>query len=206
MKAPRRDEGHGTGRIVVDELAEEPVPLAHWSEEARPGGASNPAGGGICIGIDMIFSRSRTMGSRTFAQLAVVPRARRSGELPHVNGSGSGTVCPEQDCRSNGMELNMEQPHSVEEQRHSGRTLATWSAVVASAVFVAAFLVWVMVVQPYDRNQNSDGRSNEQSGQSVAARHGPLVPKLDPTTGGRPQVANENAREIDQSFGPPQII
>ena len=49
------------------------------------------------------------------------------------------------------MELNMEQPRPVEEQRHSGRTLATWSAVVASAVFVAAFLVWVMVVQPYDR-------------------------------------------------------
>ena len=100
------------------------------------------------------------------------------------------------------MELNMEQPHPVEEQRHSGRTLATWSAVVASAVFVAAFLVWVMVVQPYDRTQSSDGRSNEQSGQSVAARDGPLVPKLNPTTGGRPQNANENAREIDQSSAP----
>ena len=100
----------------------------------------------------------------------------------------------------------MEQPRSVEEQRHSGRTLATWSAVLASGVCVAAFLVWVMVVQPFDRTENSDGRSNEQSGQSVAARQGPLVPKLNPTTGGRPQNANENAREIDQSSAPLQII
>jgi hypothetical protein len=30
-------EGHGTGRIVVDELIEELVAhLAHWSEEAQP--------------------------------------------------------------------------------------------------------------------------------------------------------------------------
>lgn len=96
----------------------------------------------------------------------------------------------------------MEQPRPVEEQRHSGRTLAIWSAVVASGVFVAAFLVWVMVVQPFDRTQSSDGRSNEQSGQSVAARQGPLVPKLNPTAGGQPQKANENAREIDHSSAP----
>jgi hypothetical protein len=76
-----------------------------------------------------------------------------------------------------------------------------WSWVTG-AVLLAIVIGWGFVDlagrMHGDKTLGSFNRSNQQSGQSVTARQGPVVPKSDSSTRQQPQNTNENARVIDQ--------
>jgi hypothetical protein len=81
--------------------------------------------------------------------------------------------------------------------------LWTWAA----GVFLLAIIIgWGFVDlagRLYgDRTVDTRHRSNQETGQSLAGRQGPLVPSTDPSLSGRQQNANEQARQIDQSVAP----
>ena len=96
------------------------------------------------------------------------------------------------------------EPHLNNQERRRNR-LPMWSWI-AGPVLLAIVLGWGFVELAGqlqgDRTLNSDHRTNQELGQSVTARQGPVVPKTNPSTGARPQNANENAREIDQDTAP----
>ena len=96
------------------------------------------------------------------------------------------------------------EPHLNNQERRRNR-IPMWSWI-AGSVLLAIVLGWGFVELAGqlqgDRTLNSDHRTNQESGQTVTARQGPVVPKTNPSTGARPQNANENAREIDQGTAP----
>ena len=97
----------------------------------------------------------------------------------------------------------MERHLNTQERRRNRIPMWSW---IAGLVLLAIVLGWGFVELAGklqgDRTLSSYHRTNQESGQSVTARQGPVVPKTNPSTGARPQNANENAREIDQGTAP----
>lgn len=98
----------------------------------------------------------------------------------------------------------------AEGQVRDTRRLIFGAATICVILF-AAFLGWSFAdlarqaLQPVNTTLRPNDRSNQGSGQSIAARQGPVTPQLNPATGGRPQNSNENAREIDSGSAPLEL-
>ena len=97
----------------------------------------------------------------------------------------------------------MEQQSKDQQGAGTGVPMWTWAAGV---LLLSVVLGWGFVDLAGrlhgGRTGDSNHRSNEGAGQSVAGRQGPLVPNTDPSLTGRPQNANEHARQIDQNLAP----
>jgi len=93
----------------------------------------------------------------------------------------------------------------LNKQGPQGKPIPVWGWMVG-LVLLAIALGWGSIElagrSQGEKTLSSYHRTNQKSGQSVAARQGPVVPKTDPSTAGRPQNANENAREIVQAAAP----